>query len=224
MIERGFGMSPRENSVKQLSELYNVVTGVALSLAITKLIDPSSASNPIRGEFVLTFLAFLVVIVPFHQGAVRHLYATYVEQGGSSRIKDGALAIDFLLLFFQACIFVALGILIVNLPQFTNALMILLIVDCAWGLLAMLAFTGARAQWTETKWAIINFITFLLMFTLSKFGPPLLGGWNSEMQTLVFLLSLARTIADYSTSWSFYYPARVRSSSIDLGRRSDHPD
>jgi hypothetical protein len=216
MIVKGIGMSPRENSVKQLSELYNVVTGVALSLAITKLIDPTSASNPIKADLVFTFLAFLVVIIPFHQGAVRHLYATYVEQGGRSKIKDGALAVDFLLLFLQACIFVALGLLIVNLEQFTNTLMVLLIVDCVWGLLAKFAFTGAEAQWAETKWAIINFVTFLLMFALSRFGPPLLGGWNSEMQKFVFLLSLARTIIDYSTSWSFYHPAPDSSSGTEL--------
>jgi hypothetical protein len=201
-------MAARENSVKQLSELYNVVTGVALSLAITKLIDPTSTEIPIKFDLLFNFLSFLVIIIPFHQGAVRHLYATYVEGGGSTRIKDGALAIDFLLLFLQACIFVALSSLILNVEQFTNALMVLLIVDCVWGVLAKLAFTGAKAQWAETKWAIINFATFLLMFGLSKFGPPLLNGWGTEMKQFVFLLCLGRTIADYSTSWEFYFPAR----------------
>jgi hypothetical protein len=201
-------MSPRENSVKQLSELYNVVTGVALSLAITKLIDPSSTDSPVKLGMLLTFFTFVVVIIPFHQGAVRHLFATYVEHGGSTRIKEGALAFDFLILFCQACIFVALALLIGNLQQFTNALMILLFVDCIWGVLAKLAFTGAQAQWAEMKWALINFVTLSLMFALSKFGPPLLGGWGDEMQELVFLLSLIRTVVDYSTSWSFYYPPR----------------
>jgi hypothetical protein len=205
-------MTARENSVKQLSELYNVVTGVALSLAITKLIDPESTGIPIKLDLLFTFLSFLVIIIPFHQGAVRHLYATYVEGGGSARIKDGALAIDFLLLFFQACIFVALSSLILNIEQFTNTMMVLLIVDCVWGVLAKLAFTGAQAQWAETKWAIINFATFLLMFALSKFGPPLLNGWGIEMKQCVFLLCLGRTIADYSTSWEFYYPAREMKS------------
>jgi hypothetical protein len=206
-------VSPRENSVKQLSELYNVVTGVALSLAITKLIDPTSADSPIRSELLFTFLAFLFVIIPFHQGAVRHLFATYVE--GAGEIRDGALAIDFLLLFFQACIFVALGLLIGNLQQFTNTLLILLVVDCVWGLLAMLAFNAGRANWAETKWAIINFVAFVFLFLLSEFGPPLLGGWNPGMQKLVFLLSLGRTVVDYSTSWHFYFPPRDGASEIN---------
>jgi hypothetical protein len=199
-------MTPRENSVKQLCELYNVVTGVALSLGITKLVDPAATPLPIKLDLLFEFLSFLVVLIPFHQGAVRHLFATYVEDGGSSRIRDGALAVDFLLLFFQACVFVALSSLMVNAEQFTNALMVLLIIDCVWGLLAKLAFTGAQAQWAETKWAIINFTTFFLMFALSEFGPPLLKGWGNEMKISVFLLCLGRTVADYSTSWHFYYP------------------
>jgi hypothetical protein len=67
---------------------------------------------------------------------------------------------------------------------------------------------GAQAQWAETKWAIINFITFLLMYALSKFGPAILNGWGGEMRTFIFLLCLGRTVADYSTSWHFYYPGR----------------
>ena len=76
----------RENSVKQLSEMYNVVTGVALTLAIVNIVDSDAPLIPIKsGLAAINFLTFAAVIVPFHQGAVRHLYATYVEGGGSSR-------------------------------------------------------------------------------------------------------------------------------------------
>src|SRR6266478_5281319 len=102
-------MSPRENSVKQLSELYNIVTGVALALAITKLIDPHAVSVPVKGDLIYAFVAFLITIIPFHQGAGRILYATYVENGGSTQVKHGALALDFLILFVEACLFVALA-------------------------------------------------------------------------------------------------------------------
>src|SRR3981189_1167917 len=99
----------RENSVRQLSDIYNIVTGVALALAITKLVDPNASWFPIRNDFAINFLTFLAIMVPFHQGAVRHLFATYVENGGSSRIRRGALALDFFILFAEACLFVALA-------------------------------------------------------------------------------------------------------------------
>jgi hypothetical protein len=199
-------MSPRENSVKQLSELYNVVTGVSLSIAITKVIDPTGSTIPLKWDVLLAFLSFVVVIIPFHQGAVRHLFATYVEAGGSTRIKRGALALDFLLLFFEACIFVALSLLIGNIQQFVNVMITLLVVDSVWGLLAYLAFTGAQAQLAEKKWAIINLIAATLLFFVAILGPTLLNGWGDEMKQLVFVICLVRTIADYITSWDFYYP------------------
>jgi hypothetical protein len=200
-------MTPRENSVKQLSELYNVVTGVSLSFAITKIVDPSASSIPIKWDALFTFLSFLVVILPFHQGAVRHLYATYVEVGGSSRIKQGALAFDFILLFFQSCIFVAMSVLIDRPELFTNLLIGLLIVDCVWGLLAHLAFVGAQAQLAEKKWALINLITVAILFAFSKLGPPLLDGWSEETKQLVFVICFLRTAFDYYFCWDFYYPS-----------------
>ena len=204
-------MTPQENSVKQLSELYNVVVGVALTLWITKVIDPNAPDIPINWSVLLTFLSFLVIIIPFHQGAVRHLYVTYVEAGGSTRIKRGALALDFLLLFFQACLFVAMGVLIQKPALFLNVLIGLLAVDCIWGLLAYLAFTGAQAQLAEKKWALINLVAGVLLFALAKLGPPLLGGWGDVMNQLVFVICLIRTIADYITSWDFYYPPKSHS-------------
>lgn len=198
--------SARENSVKQLSELYNVVTGVALVLAITNIVDPSAAFIPVRTETVLNFLSFLVVIIPFHQGAVRHLYATYVEAGGSSRIKQGALAFDFVILFSEACLFVALAAVLVKTALFAVVLIALLTIDCIWGFLATLAFTGATAQAAERKWSVINLVAAAVLVVLYIFGPALVGGWNDEMKICVLLVCLLRTVADYYSCWDFYYP------------------
>jgi hypothetical protein len=199
-------MSPRENSVKQLCEFYNVVTGVALAYAITKLIDASAQYIPLKTGHIFLFLAFVATIIPFHQGAVRHLYATYVEHGGSSRIKNGALALDFIILFAEACLFVALAALIENGPAFANAMMVLLIVDCIWGFLSHLAFTGAQAQNAERKWSIINVVATAVVFVLIVFVPPILGSWGVEAEQCLFAVCLARSIADYVWAWSFYYP------------------
>jgi hypothetical protein len=102
----------RENSVKQLCELYNVVVGLALATAIYKVIDENAVYLPISRAHVWTFLVFIITVVPFYHGAVRHLYATYVEHGGSKRIKNGALLIDYALLFAEGGVFVGLAYLI----------------------------------------------------------------------------------------------------------------
>jgi hypothetical protein len=196
----------RENSVKQLSELYNVVAGAALALAITKIIDLNAPVLPIKSEPVLCFLSFLIIIIPFHQGAVRHLFATYVEGGASTRIQRGALAFDFLILFVEGCLFVALALLIEKPNLFTIVIIALLALDCVWGFLATIAFVGAQAQTAEKKWSIINLAAAAILVLAYIFGPPLLQGWNIEMKIVVLLICLLRTITDYYWSWDFYYP------------------
>ena len=199
----------RENSVKQLSEIYNVVTGVALTLAIMNIVDSNASLIPIKSGLVaINFLTFAAIIVPFHHGAVRHLYATYVEDGGSSRIMRGALALDFFILFAEACLFVALAVLLERANLFTSALIALLIVDCTWGFLANLAFTGAQAQKAERTWSLINLFTAALLSLLYIFGPKILSGWDIDMEIAVFVICLVRSIIDYYSSWDFYFPTK----------------
>ncbi len=199
-------MSPRENSVKQLCELYNVVTGLALAYAITKLIDSSAKYMPIKTGHISLFLAFLVTIIPFHQGAVRHLYATYVEGGGSTRIKRGALALDFVILFLEACLFVALAALVEHASAFAIMIAALFLLDCFWGFLSHLAFTGAQAQNTERKWSLINLIATSVIILLIIVGPHIFGDWTVEAEGILFLVCALRSVADYAWAWNFYYP------------------
>jgi hypothetical protein len=213
-------MTARENSVKQLSELYNVVTGVALTLAILKLIDPTApwlSWLPVKPENGLGFLTFIIIMVPFHQGAVRHLYATYIEDERSSRVKRGALALDFFILFGEACLFVAMAELIGKPNLFTTALIALLILDCVWGFLATLAFTGAQAQKAERKWSLINIITVGFLIGLYIVGPKILGAWTAEMEILVIVVCFIRTVIDYYSCWDFYFP---RSDDHSLPQRA----
>ena len=87
----------------------------------------------------------------------------------------GALAMDFFIIFAEGCLFVALAALIGKANLFTGALIALLILDCAWGFLATLAFTGAQAQKAERKWSLINLLTAALLVFLyilvQKFFP-----------------------------------------------------
>jgi hypothetical protein len=82
----------------------------------------------------------------------------------------------------------------------------LFVLDCIWGFLSVLAFTGAQAQSAERKWSLINLIAVAVLLVLIIFGPRLLGGWDTEMKLCVFAVCLFRTIADYIACWTFYYP------------------
>ncbi|PKP58792.1 MAG: hypothetical protein CVT89_02260 [Candidatus Altiarchaeales archaeon HGW-Altiarchaeales-2] len=104
------------NSVRNLENLYSVVVGLGLSIAILNLIDTTRGAVPIKLELVPFFLAFLVTIIPFYHGALRHLDTTYIEKGGK-QIRTGALLFDFSILFIESCFFIGLAVLLPT-PQF----------------------------------------------------------------------------------------------------------
>lgn len=201
-------MSARENSVKQLSDLYNVVVGVALSLAIFNTIEKASP-YVLSGPKVLNLLAFLVLVIPFYHGAVRHLFATYVEDGGSKNIKSGALLADFVLLFIEGCFFVVIASLFDDVVRMAYAVIALLVLDCVWGFLAWLAFTGAGSQFAEKRWALINMVASLVLFVVMRiFASDSLAKDQTGLQIAILGILLVRTIFDYKMTWSFYFPEK----------------
>src|SRR5207253_2832610 len=127
-----------ENSVKSLVELYTVVIGVALSLAVVSLIDLNKGLDVITLPSTLLFIAFIATLFPFYHGALRHLDDAYIEND-DRRIKDGALVLDFVLLFLHAVAFVVLSLLLKKPGQFAWVLAVVLSIDVIWGVFAHFA-------------------------------------------------------------------------------------
>jgi hypothetical protein len=196
----------RQNSVTQLAELYNVVIGVALTIGIYNSVDTSISPFPLKFDQAINLLTFIVLLVPFYHGAVRHLFATYVEDGGSSRIKNGALLADFFLLFFEGCVFVMLASVLNKTETFAVVLIFLLLLDSLWGFLAGLAFTGAQAQHAERIWAMINVCTSVLIIVLLVFGEDVFITKPMLSQAALLAIIALRTVLDYFFSWNFYFP------------------
>jgi len=63
--------SARQNSVKQLAELYNVVVGVALTLSIYDSVD-KAGEFPLKLNQIINIATFIIILVPFYHGAMRH--------------------------------------------------------------------------------------------------------------------------------------------------------
>lgn len=197
----------RKNSVQQLSELYNVVIGIALSLAIYNTIDSETKIFPVKIEILANFFVILFLIVPFYHGAVRHLFATYVEGGGSDRIKSGALLADFFLLFIEGCVFVAMAAVVHLTISIAWIVVCLLLLDSVWGFLAWLAFTGAQSQHAERKWAIINVCAAVVIIVILVFAEQAFVNKPIMAQLGLLAIVFIRTIIDYSICWHFYFPA-----------------
>ena len=146
-----------ENSVRSLVNLYTVVIGVALSLAVVRLIDVNKGLEVITLPSALLFIAFIVTLFPFYHGALRHLDDAYIENDNQN-IKDGALVLDFVLLFLHALAFVVLSLLLRRPGHFAWVLVILLSIDVIWGVFAHFASSSKSGLTVESKWSIINFI------------------------------------------------------------------
>ena len=180
--------------------------GIALSAAIYNTINQDANGVPLHFDHLFNFGAVLVTIIPFYHGAVRHLMATYVEDGGSSKIKNGALMADYVLLFLEGCVFVTLAVLVANTETLIWVLVTLLLLDSVWGFLAWLAFTGAQSQYAERKWAIINLLCAGILVLIGVYGNATITSDPLMAQGSIFFVMVLRTIADYGWCWNFYYP------------------
>ena len=199
----------RTNSVRNLENLYTIVVGLGLSLAIFNLIDTSRGAVPIKLELLPFFLAFLVTLIPFYHGALRHLDITYVEQAGK-QVRAGGLLADFTALFIESCLLLALSLLLPTPQFFAWGLLILLAFDSIWAFAAHLGFSQDRKPKAEPRWASINLVTtgvLAICFVIIGIFPPTAGTGEPKLAICIIAVSVVRTVVDYVSCWEFYYPS-----------------
>jgi hypothetical protein len=196
----------QENSLKSLVNLYTVVIGVALSSAVVQLIDPQKGLASINLKNGALFLAFVITLMPFYHGALRHLDDAYLENPNSP-VKDGALIVDFLLLFLHGLVFVVLSLMFEKPSHFAWIVTAILIIDVVWGVFAYFASASGEKS-AVGKWVIINLITVLVAgLALYSFDISLSYSGNVEKLALaISVVCILRTLADYCLGWRFYFP------------------
>lgn len=197
----------KENSVKSLMSLYTVVIGVALSLSIVTLIDPKEGLASVRLSPILLFISFIATLFPFYQGAYGHISDAYLEKK-NSHIRDGALIIDFVLLFFHGIAFVVLALLLSKPSNFVWVLVILLTIDVIWGLFVYFGPSSASNHNAEGKWTFINFLFVLIVASYLIHNDIYLDDIPDPIKLSFPLMGvcLIRTIVDYIWCRGFYFP------------------
>lgn len=202
-------MTKQENTVKNLENLYTVVIGLALTQAIILLIDSSNEGFPINFTYLPYFIAYLVTLVPFYHGALRHLDHTYIEHEGKD-VRAGALMFDFAFLFVEGCILFSLAVLIKTPQFFAWGLVILFAFDIVWAFFAYLGLSPDGESNAEIKWTAINIIAaaiLIVVFTsFIKIYPPSPTNVEINLGLCILTIAFARTAIDYGSNWDFYYP------------------
>lgn len=206
------------NSLKSLVNLYTVVIGAALSLAVVAVIDPTSGLASVTAPALLLFFAFLATLIPFFHGALRHLDDAYLENTGN-HAKNGALIVDYALLFIHGLGFLVLALLLKNPAHFAWVLAAILMIDVIWGGFAF--FVSASEDSAVPRWTLINliFVAGLVVFlayhrlwpTLSNEAAPDRPWSDPVLIALVlFFACLIRTTIDYAWCRDFYFPNRKK--------------
>ncbi len=196
-----------ENSVKNLITVYTVVIGVALTLAIVELVNPDEGLNSVTLSAIFLFIAFIITMIPFYHGALRHLDDVYIEND-NPHLKKEVLLFDFAFLFLHGIAFVILSLLLSRPGQFAWILIILLVIDIAWGLFVHYVSSLQGPYSAEGRWALINSIfviagAFLLIINnIYLEDIPI----STSASAIIMILCVSRTIADYYFCGSFYFP------------------
>jgi hypothetical protein len=199
-----------ENSVRSLVNLYTVVIGAALSLAIAAAIDINKGLQSLSVVSIWLFVAFVATLFPFFHGALRHLDDAFVENQNAS-IRPGALIIDFALLFLHALAFVVLSQLLKKPPDFAWFLIAVLTIDVFWGVFAHFGSSSKGAWSAESKWAIINFFFIAALASYLITNDIYLGVDRDPQKSsvLIAIACLARSAVDYIWCRALYFPVAI---------------
>lgn len=226
----------QESSVRHLQALYSVVAGGALFKAVEAL---AADDGGIHFSHLPLFLSFLLVVIPFYHGALRHLDDTYLDEE-SPTPPNGALFADFVLLFIEGCILLLLAMSIQSVSRFPFVLLALLALDAFWAIVTHLVFSalprhrlltlkslflgGAANLRANLTWAVINMCASAVL-GLYLVAAALSGVLDHWMWTVPFVVvfNAVRSAVDYRKSWSFYFPVLgAEERSLQALEKSDH--
>jgi len=205
-----------------ISSLKNVVTIVA-GLAITNAIITVFVVNNVADfkrltiDTSLLFFLFILNVIRFHHGNVRHLDTTYTSDPGKVAIvhkpvgASGKTALDFFVIFFQSVVFAVLSFLLKQPNSFFALFAALIAVDVLWYLAVHGMVTDKSRFLHQKRWSINNVATLLALLIVLAHSARIA---NSFHFYICFFLVLLNTVVDFAISWEFYFPA-VRSHSSE---------
>jgi hypothetical protein len=190
---------------------YTVLLTIGLSLGFNSVLAEFrglSVSNFGRElPTLLTFSVFLLIVLRFFLGGVRHLDMTYLEtdftkitesQVSSQRFR----AVDIGMLLFDAGLIIILGGLVTTTQRFFTAFAVLLLIDGLWGILIshQMGVLELRNDLVpQTKWGINNCTHFgLIVLSLAFAQWPLL-----------VIFGFTNSLIDLYWTFDSYFPPLV---------------
>ena len=111
-----------ERSINSLQWFYTIILSLAIVKVITQFITSSGDVIKFENGYLLNFIVFMILAIPFHQGANQYLNAAYLTK--KYQIKKWTGLVDFLFFFIEGMVFYAMAIMFINKVSFFSHLII----------------------------------------------------------------------------------------------------
>lgn len=190
---------------RHLQEVYAVVLGVALVLAVEQVIHTGGEGSPFRGELVLPFLAFVSLAFSIFHWGVTYLDRRYADRTAATRSRLGVF-VDLLVGTSELLALIGLSILISQPRTFAVGVVILLAFEVVAGLVL------AAAHNYESLGAFPRTYLWLNLATVALLGLVLVilegtseGAGEFAAGVVVFVAAAARTAFFYGLGFGVLF-------------------
>ena len=218
-VSRVYGytkMSPTRGettTVRFFEQLYAIVVGLGLALAVEQALDLERSGIPVSFEQLPLFLAYLNLAFPLAHASVRYLELAYVDRVVGT-LSKGRVLRDLALGTGHFLLLIALSLLISRPIAFTYGAVLLLVGRV--GRDVILWLIGHRLLEFDRKVARIHSVTVICLL-VSGLGAQLVAGdgeaWAARIGTLaasfVFALGL------YLSAFTFFFSNEDREQVVE---------
>lgn len=210
-------MSPVASTIDSLKQLVAIVAALAVTNALIAIV-PVGASPNLR-DVNLQTLAIgglaLLNIVRFHHGNMRHLDAVYSGDSGPKTHGPGVLtgsqtAADFLVIFAESVVLVALSLFVDNLRSFSDLFVGILVIDVLWYVGTITATADDSEVQHQRRWTLNNvasMVALLVLLAIRQPTEPIIS--HPVIDVLYLIVIVINTSLDYYISWDFYFPTQA---------------
>jgi hypothetical protein len=145
-----------------------------------------------------SLLIFLSIAMPFYHGT--SMFLVKIARQGIKKGTEGKTFFDFIVLFVEASLLIAMGLTLNSFHAFIGWITLLIIVDASWLFISLAKKDySAPIEWLQLDIPFILFLVLLLNFS------------SSELQffalLMLFVISVFRSVIDYKVAWrSIYFP------------------
>lgn len=197
-------ISRRGTSLGFFEELYAIVVGLGLALAIEQVIDLGRDGLPVRAEHIAVFLAYLNIAFALAHASVRYLQITYSEM--EVPVAKARVVADLILGVGHFLWLLTLSFLITRPIAFAGGVIVLLIGRPVRDLFLWLR----KRQWLDfdRKVATVHMVTIVVL--LAGLGVALLAPESAEatvMRGVSLAASLGFGLGLYLWAFEFFFPS-----------------